>query len=218
MATPLLSSVTFASFLVYAPQAAGELAERSRRVRDQVKNARGGIIELAAQRIQERWDTLGFAGFLGSNVLLIPAPRSSPLSNPRALWPPYRIAEALARQGLGEAVVPLLERTRAVPKSAFATPGTRPAAMDHLASIIADSPLALPQHSAITVVDDFITTGSTLLATASHLQAAFPDTTVRCFALVRTLSGEPVEMSELATPCTGTITYYSDSGRTTRRP
>ena len=182
-----------------------------------VKNAQGGVIELAGQRIAERWDDLGFESFLGPRVLLVPAPRSSPLKD-KALWPPAIIAEVLSSRGLAAGVIPMLRRTRAVPKSAFATPANRPGAVDHLDSIAVEGSLALPGHSCITVVDDFVTTGATLLASATRVREVFPRTEVRCFGLVRTISGRDAQIQNVMAPCVGQIRYHPRTGRTTRRP
>jgi hypothetical protein len=80
---------------------------RSRAVRDQVEHDKDGIIALAAQRIHERWGSLGIEDFLGPDVLLVPAPRSAPLIDPRALWPGRRICEELVGRGLAAEILPL---------------------------------------------------------------------------------------------------------------
>lgn len=217
MTARLRSRAPYASFLVYAPQAQSELATRSRAVRDSVKNDTRGIIKLAALRIRERWDELGLDEFLGPDVALVPTPRSSPLKDASALWPARRICEELVDEGHGADVLALVERRTPVPKSAFAAKGKRPQAADHLASMGASQLVPLP-HQRVTVVDDFVTTGATLLATASHVAALWPTAEVRCFALVRALSGDDVDIERLDVPAVGTITHYPNTGRTTRRP
>lgn len=217
MTARLLSKLPYASFLVYAPQAHSELATRSRSVRDRVKNDTGGIIELAALRVRERWSEIGLEEFLGPDVLLVPTPRSSPLKDASALWPAQRICEELVREGHGSQVLPLVERVRPVPKSAFASKGNRPKAADHLASMATMRSAPLP-HQRVVVVDDFVTTGATLLATASHVAALWPNSDVRAFALVRSMSGEQVNITRIDVPATGSITFYPDTGRCTRRP
>ncbi|HEY6554485.1 MAG TPA: hypothetical protein VI669_14095 [Vicinamibacteria bacterium] len=56
----------------------------------------------------------------------------------------------------------------------------------------------------ITLVDDVITKGSTLLAGASLLAEAFPDSVVRAFALVRTTSWG---FSRIVDPVFGDVTF-----------
>jgi hypothetical protein len=186
-------------------------------VRDGVKNDTGGVIALAAQRIRERWPITELEGFLGPDVLLVPAPRSAPLKDADALWPARSTCEAFVRMGHGRGVETLLHRFQPVQKSAFAGKGTRPTALEHLASIAArELELFRPTH--VTVVDDFVTTGATLLACASHLAALWPDLEVRCFGLVCTASDDEPDLERLDSPSAGHIAYNSNTGRTTRRP
>ncbi len=56
----------------------------------------------------------------------------------------------------------------------------------------------------ITVVDDFLTKGATLLAAASLVKDAFPLAEVRVFGLVRTMGLVP-EVEAIVAPCIGTI-------------
>ena len=46
------------------------------------------MIEYVAKRIREEQGSYPFLGsYFGSSVTLVPAPLSSPLKDPRALWP-----------------------------------------------------------------------------------------------------------------------------------
>jgi hypothetical protein len=94
----------------------------------------------------------------------------------------------------------LLERVKAVPKAAFCKPpDERPAALMHLSSlVVADELLEAPE---ILVVDDAVTRGTMLLACVLKLQAAFPKSQIRAFALLRAMSSDEVE--ELTDPCSG---------------
>ena len=213
MTTRLLSEVRFASLLNYSPRGETDLEARSRRVRDNVKRDLGGVLALAAQRIQERWDELPFADFLGSDFVLIPAPRSAPLS-PGALWPSMRICEELFRRKLGRDITPCLERTSAVPKSAFAGKGERTRAQAHFDSLRAIAPLLLPEHRVITIVDDVVTTGAMLLACASHVSLLYPGSKIHAFGLLRPSD----EMVEILAPCAGRISLVAGTGETRRRP
>ncbi len=214
MAARLLSEVRFASLLAYSPRGQTDIDRKSRRVHDQVKHDKDGIIALAAQRIQEQWGSLGIEDFLGPDTLLIPAPRSAPLIDARALWPGHRICEELVGRGLGADIFPCLERHEAVPKAAFAGPGQRIKAQRHMETLQVATTLSLRSHHVITIVDDFVTTGAMLLACASLVAAAFPSSTVICLGLVRRLES----VSELLSPCTGLITFDSATGNTWREP
>jgi adenine/guanine phosphoribosyltransferase-like PRPP-binding protein len=61
----------------------------------------------------------------------------------------------------------------------------------------------------ITIVDDFVTKGATLLAAASRVQEAFPEAEVRAFALVRT-KGLVADIESISEPCEGLITRVGD--------
>lgn len=83
----------------------------------------------------------------------------------------------------------MLERHAAVPKSALVTKGTeRPTPEQHAASMRCTSAQATPP-TVITIVDDVVTRGSTLLGCAWVLAGRFPEATIRALAVVRTMSG-----------------------------
>lgn len=214
MAARLLSEVRFASLLAYSPRGQTDMDRRSRGVRDQVKHDKDGIIALAAQRIRERWGSLGIEEFLGPDVLLIPAPRSAPLLDARALWPGRRICEELLRRDLAADIAPYLERHTAVPKAAFAAQGQRTKAQRHSETLRVVAPVALPPHRVLTIVDDFVTTGAMLLACASLVATALPASIVLCLGLVRRVES----VAEILEPCAGTIAYDPDTGDTWREP
>lgn len=144
-----------------------------------------------------------FAEFFGDQVTLVPAPRSAPLPE-GALWPSLDICQAMVARGLAAATLPCVERTEAVPKSAFAKPGERPTPQRHYDTMAAEAQLEVP--ATLVVVDDFVTKGSTLLAAASRVAEAFPASNVLAFALVRTKGIVP-EIDAILEPCIGEITY-----------
>lgn len=123
------------------------------------------------------------------------------------MWPAYNIAAALVQQGIGAAVLPCLQRTRPVPKSAFATSGSRPRPIDHYESIVATS--MVTDRDVLCLVDDVITKGATMLAAASRLAEIYPRATVVGFALVRTL-GFVDDIDRIVEPAVGSITFRGD--------
>ena len=67
----------------------------------------------------------------------------------------------------------------------------------------------------LTLVDDVITRGRTLLAAAGRLREAFPEAQVRAFALLRTLAPEE-SLRRILDPCEGEVRWLSGDAR--RRP
>lgn len=206
----LLSSLPFAALLTYSPRGQSEISLRSRRVRDAIKAARHDILERGVQKLRELG---GMEPFLGADVVLVPAPRSAPIRDATTLWPAQRICTQLVAGRLGREVLPCLTRTVAVPKSAFAASGERPDVSQHFESMAVEGLLVRAKR--ITIVDDVITKGATLLAAASRVQEAFPEAEVRAFALLRTM-GLVEEIDQIVDPCVGTITLVR--GDSVRHP
>lgn len=209
----LLSELRFASVLVYAPQGKSEVSQRSRSVRAAVKGGDRSVLELAARRLHESgapW----LGDFLGADTVLVPAPGSSPMKNPKSLWVPRDICGVFVARGLGKEVSTCLERSHPVPKSAFSLPAERPKPSRHFASFSVARSLFAPRR--ITLVDDVITRGATLLAAASRLAEAFPGCEVRAFAVIRTMTRS--EVDTILDPCIGVITYNADADSSRRDP
>lgn len=154
-----------------------------------------------------------FEEFLGPDVTLVPVPGHAPLRDEHSLWVPRRICEVLVSQGLGVDVVPCLARLTVVPKSAYALPGQRPEAQVHYGSMRVDCSVFVTDR--VTVVDDFVTRGDTLLAAASLMKEALPEAGIRAFALVRTIGLQP-NVERIIDPCVGTI--FRGLGGARRRP
>jgi hypothetical protein len=168
------------------------------------------MIEYAVSRLLAEMPP-EFLSFIHPLATLVPMPRSAPFPprQPNVLWVPRRISEALLAVQLGAGVLSCLRRATAVPKSAAAAPGMRPDAAMHLASFEVDGQVDPPQE--ITIVDDVITKGATLLAAASALQRAFPKATIRGFALVRTMGLVP-DIERLVHPVVGEVTQTGGGG------
>ena len=83
--------------------------------------------------------------------------------------------------------------------------GPAPQSARSLASITVRSPRPRAYPNRITLVDDVITRGSSFVGMVPRIQEVFPSTTVRCFALIRTIS--PGDIDAIFAPTAGTITY-----------
>jgi len=143
-----------------------------------------------------------------------------------AAWVGERLAWCLKEVGLAAAVWPVLRRRHAVRKSAFAAAGERPSVIEHYASFVIDGAPWVTRMSdsdlvvrdacgpglRLTLIDDVITRGRTLLAAAGRLREAFPRAEIRAFALLRTLaSGET--LLRVLDPCEGEVRWVSDDAR-----
>jgi hypothetical protein len=197
----LLSSVPYAALLTYSPRGLSETSIRSQRVRDAIKAARPDVIERCVEKLRELG---GMEPFLGPDVVLVPAPRSAPIKDPSTAWPSARICDRLVAAGFGRETLPCLSRTMAVPKSAFQPTGMRPTVQTHFESMAVERVLVPPER--ITVVDDVVTKGATLLAAASRLAEAFPNAEVLAFAILRTM-GRVGNIEKIVDPCRGELIW-----------
>ena len=213
MASSLLSELPFGSYLVYSPKGSSEVSRKSRRVRDAVKAGSEPTLRNIVAHVRTNFQSSGLGAVLGPDVTLVPCPRSSPLVE-GALWPGCLIAEELVRAGLGRQVLLSLERVEAVPKSAFQARGERPNALRHYETMRATADLAAT--SRITVVDDFLTKGATMLGAASRLHEVYPTAAIAAFAAVRTKGLQP-EVEALVEACVGRI-WERSSGEADREP
>lgn len=208
----MLSEIRFGSFLVYAPRGTSEVSRRANRFVRALKEERligappQSPSDFAARRFADEHPPSLMEGLFPDSPLLVPVPRSS-LPVEGGLWPALNIATALVRHGIGAAVLPCLTRVKAVPKSAFATFGTRPKPIEHYESIQGTKMVA--DRQSFCLVDDVITKGATLLAAASRLQETYPQAKVIAFALVRTL-GFVDDIERIVDPAAGTITLRGD--------
>ncbi|MDE0099940.1 MAG: hypothetical protein OXM87_10095 [Truepera sp.] len=97
---------------------------------------------------------------------------------------PERIAEAMRGYGIGESVVPLLERRETVPRSTgVRSASQRPTPTMHRDSLGVTTGLFLPER--VMLIDDFVTNGSTLFGCAARLRLVNPRIQIQAFALCR---------------------------------
>lgn len=211
-------TLPFASCFAYLPGGIGPICDEGRLLCARLKASDQVWLPRLAARV---WlETVGhgrFAAAFGARVVLVPVPGSTPFQ--RADWIGARLAWCLKEVGLAAEVWPVLRRQHAVKKSAFAAAGKRPTVLEHHASFALEGEFWQGAHDGrglrLTLVDDVITRGRTLLAAAARIQAALPGAEVRAFALVRTLSPDET-LSQVLDPCEGEVRWVSDDAR--RRP
>ena len=221
-----LPTLRFASCFAYLPNGSGPVCEQGRLLCARLKVAdRAWLPRLAAQVWLEAVGHGRFAEAFGKCVVLVPVPGSAPQR--RLSWVGERLAWCLRELGLAAAVWPALQRGYAVRKSALAASGERPSVLEHYASFAVErslqgrSPIggcgivSEPDGPGLrlTLVDDVITRGRTLLAAAVRLQEVFPCAEISAFALLRTL-GRNETLSRVLDPCEGEVRWiYGDARR-----
>lgn len=207
---PFLPELQFGAYLVYAPQGTSQTSKRSKAICSLVKQDGLGqmgtppklvrMIPYLVRRLSGKITGTPLADFFADQPVLVPAPRSSPVK-PDSLYPTRLICDQLVANGLGLEARPLLERITAVPKAAFSKPEDRPTLQMHYDSLRVTGELLEPRS--ILLVDDVVTKGTMLLASATRLQEAMPRTRIRVFALIRTMSH--VEVERIEEICAGKI-------------
>jgi hypothetical protein len=193
----------FAPFC-YSPYGTSLLAERSRHLRDQVKRADPRTLAHCAARVAQMIDSQVAPDFLNSDVALVPVPRCIPCDARNPISAPVAITRALRAAGLGGFIWPALRRWRAVPKSSWSRPGSRPEFLDHYTSFeLLDHE---PPADRFLLVDDFITRGRTIMAAAAVLYQAIPRAHIRAFALICT-EGLAPDIFAITTPTVGIVRH-----------
>jgi hypothetical protein len=213
----LLSELDYASYMDYTPRPDSDIKKQSKNLMLCLKNE--GTIgnpptfmsKFIASEIKKQMQKLPFKHFFNPHVHLVPVPKSS-LMKRDSLWVPYKITNALSEMDLGKCFN-LLERIEKVPKAAFSKPEDRPKTIDHYRSIKVKTSINQPKQ--ILLVDDVVTSGSTLLGCASRLQQTFPESHIRGFAVVRTIS-KASDFQSITNPLIGKITRFGQ--RTHREP
>lgn len=208
----------FASCFAYSPCGSGPVCEQGRLLRAGLKSLDPAwLSRLVAGVWLEARARQRFAAVLGSGVVLVPVPGSGlPCAGD---WVGERLAWCLKELELAGQVWPVLRRCRTVRKSAFAPAGARPSVLEHYESFAIEPMLdGVPARGPpgaglqLTLVDDVITRGRTLLGAAARLREAFPGARVRAFALLRTLGrGEP--LCRVLDPCEGEVRWMREDAR-----
>jgi hypothetical protein len=221
----LFTDLPFESCFAYLPTGDGPLCEDGRRLCARLKAAdRGWLPHLAAQVWLEAIGHGRFTRSFGPDVVLVPVPGSAPAL--RTDWVVAHLAWCLKEVGLATEMWPGLRREHAVRKSAVAAAGERPSVLEHYASFAVERPSR--GHAAggrcsrvaelggaglrLTLVDDVITRGRTLLAAACRLRDAFPNAEIQAFALLRTLRRGEV-LRQVLDPCAGEVRWLDGDAR-----
>lgn len=184
----LLAELKVASLLIYPsrPQSAADREARDV-ILTGIKQAKPRHLQRVAERLSDLPEDHSVRQLVPSNAVLVPVPRSTPLRD-GALWPALDIAKALVSAGVGALVLPLLVRDEPVRRSAGARSlADREPPLRHYETVFTVvSQLGLEDPTAhYVLVDDVVTTGSTLIACASHLAALAPEATITAFAVAR---------------------------------
>ncbi len=217
------TKLEFASLLSYIPrEGGGDLGDQSRDMMRILKDGRmigsppAPLSELIASLITSGVpEVADIASMLNPTAVLVPVPKSS-LFKEGSLWVPEQIANSFVRSGLGGRSARLLVRTRAIAKAAtsLSSGRPRPTALDHLQTLSVQKELRSPME--IVLIDDVVTTGSTLIGCANKLLESYPSIPIRGFAAMRAVSN-PSYFKHTLDPVIGSITLRSD-GRCHRQP
>jgi hypothetical protein len=208
----VIASLSFASCYQYAPSGACALSERSRFLCSLLKAGDERVILKYAEQVRRHLpEHPSLAGFLHPGGVLIPVP-SCAIVDPGSVSVTQLLADAFVDAGLARSHWDCLRRVHPVRKSATAPPGERPTAERQYASLRVEPVSRTRDCARLTLIDDVVTTGRTLLAAATRLQESFPGSHIQAFALVRTM-GFAGRLERLFNPCVGEICWRRGAAR-----
>lgn len=177
-------------------------------VRDEVKRASPSIVRRAAEvSVEHFWEVF-------EEATLVPVPRSARRLDEDTLWPSLAICEKLLEHGLGTDIHRLLKRVRSLHPAHLSAPGGRADIPEQVASLSLEADVLTQPKDTIVLVDDIVTSGTTLLACREVIWRGYPDHNVDAFAVMRSMSDQVIE--EVLAPAHCHVTRIGDRGR--RRP
>lgn len=155
-------------------------------IRYRLKKDRPGVISKTVGRIKDISGGTELAAMLEHAGVLVPVPSHAPRTGDSDLWVSRRIAEELLHAGYGDDIRAWLKRTQPVtPSSSSSSMQGRTTVSRHFETISCASEGGLFRPSTITLVDDLVTMGSTLIACASRVLEQFPSVAIQAFAVAR---------------------------------
>ena len=219
-----ITVLEFGSLLAYVPRVSSDKMQQAKNVMfaiksdsflEQPREQPTPMSQWIAKAVQREMSTLPFISLFQRDTILVPVPSSS-LMQPGSLWVPDRIATALAKAGVGKEVVRYLTRVKPLRKAASSEPSERPTPEEQFQTLAVQRRMSEAVPAQITLIDDIVTRGSTLLGAANRLAEVFPDARVSSFAAMRTV--RPHDFENVYDPQSGTIRYRELTGDTIRRP
>gem|GEM_PF-428221 len=224
---PPITQLSFGSVFRYYP--ARMLSEDERRGRkptapahsyqlmQKVKSCEASIVEFLSSRVEQAF--VGYPAlsslFTGKRIVLVPVPRANPMKSPSSSWPALWICKEILEHVISKPhVTPrlavLLKRTSPVPPARTGKTDERRPSKQFATMAVDQSQLKrhFPKIKAgdvVVLVDDIVTSGSTIMASAWHVKSCLPSVEVRAFTLFRTLQSPDPDV--LFEPVVGTIEY-----------
>ena len=213
---PALRNVAFCSCFIYSPRGNSFVSAASRQLCARLKLGDAAWLPSYAGVVRELTTRHeAFAELFTADAVLVPVPGSDPSAT--RVWAAERLAVALLGVLLAKSVWLGVRRRFPVRKSATALNADRPTTQQHYESLSVQHPSArgssrcsAPQR--IVLVDDVITKGRTILATAARLHESFPNAYISAFALVRTM-GFIGDVTQFLEPCAGFVRWGGGDAR-----
>lgn len=212
---PLLSELPVGSLLIYPTRGRSEASKKAYNfVRYGVKQDRPPAISHSVKSLKDALPGSPLEAFWEDPGVLVPVPGSAPRVQ-GGLWVAQHICEEFVRQQLANEAAPLLERSERVPRSTGQTQAEhRPTPQVHYDSLSVQAGSLFDAPHKITLVDDVVTRGATLIGCASKLKDTYPNVEIQAFALCR--SDNKIELTnsnEMLAPRLGHIRFNTTSGK-----